>query len=79
MLASNGDRMPPCGVPVWVSSPVTVLGENARLEERLDQRQHAFVLDPQTHAVHQGRVVDRVKARLDIRIQHPPITLGAED
>jgi len=56
---------------------VAALSEYAGLEERLDQIQHAFVLDPATHAVHQGHVVDRVEARLDIRIEHPAITLGA--
>ena len=34
------------------------LGEDPGLEERLDQRQHALVLDPRPHPVHQGRVVD---------------------
>lgn len=53
-------------------------GEDPGLEERLDQPQHPLVLDPGSHAVHQGRVVDGVKARLDIRIQHPAVTLGAE-
>jgi site-specific DNA recombinase len=56
---------------------VADLGEDASLEKRLNQTQHPLVLDPAPHAVHQGHVVDRVKARLDIRVQHPPITLGA--
>jgi len=56
---------------------VTGLGEDTSIEERLDQSQHALVLDPATHPAHQGRVVNRVKARLDIRVQHPPVTLGA--
>ncbi len=56
---------------------VADLGEDASLEERLDQTQYPLVFDPATHAVHQGHVVDRVKARLDIRIQHPAIPLGA--
>ena len=54
------------------------LGQDPGLEERLDQREHALVLDPAPHPVHQGRVVDRVEARLDVRVQHPPVTVGAE-
>ena len=32
------------------------LGEDPGLEERLDQRQHALVLDPRPHPVQQGGV-----------------------
>jgi hypothetical protein len=53
-------------------------GKNPGLEERLNQRQDTFVLDPPAYPVHQGRVVDGVKARLDIRIQHPAVAFGAE-
>ncbi len=53
-------------------------GEDPGLEERLNQPQHPLVLDPAAHPVHQGHVVDGVKARLDVRIQHPAVTLGAE-
>jgi len=57
---------------------LTEFGEDPGLEERLDQPQHALVLDPGSHAVHQGHMVDPVKARLDVRIQHPLVSLGAE-
>ena len=57
---------------------VAGLGHHTGLEERLHQQQHAFVFHPMTHPVHQGRVVDRVETRLDVRVQHPPITAGAE-
>jgi DNA invertase Pin-like site-specific DNA recombinase len=53
-------------------------GEDPGLEERLDQPQHPLVLDPRPNPVHQGHMVDGVKARLDIRIQHPAVALGAE-
>lgn len=43
--------------------------EDSGFEEGLDQRQDALVLHPVTHSVHQGRMVDRVEARLNIRIQ----------
>jgi site-specific DNA recombinase len=56
---------------------VAALGEHTGLEERLDQSQHTLVLDPTSNTVHEGRVVDRVEARLDIGVQHPPVTLGA--
>jgi len=60
----------------------------------LTRPQHSLVLDQVSHSVHQGRVVDGpaapgvaarvltdvggVKARLDVRVQHPAVTLGAE-
>ncbi len=53
-------------------------GKNPGLEERLDQSEHPLVLDSYTHPIHQSDVVDGVKARLDVRIQHPPVTGGAE-
>jgi hypothetical protein len=61
------------GVPVLAE-----FGQNPGLEERLDQPEHPLVLDPAAHPVHQGRVADGVKARLDIRFQNPPVTQGAE-
>jgi site-specific DNA recombinase len=54
------------------------LGEDPGLEERLDQRQHALVLDPDPHPVHDRAVCQVVKGRLDIRVQHPAVTAGAE-
>ena len=52
-------------------------GEDPGLKERLDQQQHTLVLHSEAHPVHQGRVIDRVEACFDIRIQHPAVTLGA--
>ena len=57
---------------------LTELGEDPGLEERLDQRQHALIRHPGPHPAHQGGVVDGVEARLDIRVQHPLVALGAE-
>jgi DNA invertase Pin-like site-specific DNA recombinase len=59
-------------------SPRAVLGQDARFEKRLHQRQDASVFDPQTHPVHQGRVVDGVEAGLDIALDHPLIGVGGE-
>ena len=67
-LGRAGDR-----VPVGA-----VLGEDPRLQERLHQGQDALVPDPMSHPVHQGRVVDRVEARLDVRLQHPAVTVVVE-
>ena len=53
------------------------LGEHPSLEERLHQCEHALVLDPCPHPIHQGRVGDGVKARLDVSVEHPPVALGA--
>ncbi len=53
-----------------------MLLEDPGLQERLDQPQHALVLDPPAHSAHQGRVVDAVKARLDVALDDPLV--GAE-
>jgi hypothetical protein len=60
------------GVPLFAE-----LGQQPGFAERLDQREHPLVLDPSADPVHQGRVVDRVETRLDIRVQHPLIPSGA--
>src|SRR5665811_1802592 len=52
-------------------------GKNPGLEERLHQRQDTFVLDPQPYPVHQGRVRDRVKTRLDVSVEYPRVSVGA--
>lgn len=56
----------------------TVLGKDPGVQERLDERQHALVFDPVAHAVHQGHVVDAVKARLDVGLDHPLVGAGGE-
>jgi len=53
--------------------PVAALGEDAGLQERLDQSQHTPVSDPSAHPVRQGRVVDRVETRFDISVEHPAV------
>jgi len=53
-------------------------GEDPRLQERLRQAQDALVADPAAHPVHQGRVVDRVETRFDVRLQHPAVTVVVE-
>ena len=69
---------PPCGVPVRVSLHFAEFRKDPRFEERLDQREHPLVLDPDPHPVHQGRVRDTVEGRLDVSIQDPPISGRAE-
>jgi hypothetical protein len=66
MLASSGERIPPCG-GAGAGVPLdAVLAEEASFQERLHQGQHALVCDPAAHPVHQGRVVDGVETRLDV-------------
>ena len=76
MLASSGERIPPCGVPVIVSAAAARLGQDPGPQERLHQRQHALVPDPSPHPAHQGGVVDLVEARLDVRLEHPLVVAG---
>jgi hypothetical protein len=44
-LASNGDTTAPCGVPAFVSKPLSVL-HHARLQPFLDQADDPFVSYP---------------------------------
>ena len=78
MLASSGERMPPCGVPVSVSRLRPSSVRIPALQERLHQRQDALVPDPSPHPAHQGRVVDLVEARLDVALEHPLVGAGRE-
>jgi site-specific DNA recombinase len=55
------------------------LPQDSGLQERLDQGEHALVLDPGAHPVHEGRVVDRVEARLDVRVQDLAVALSAPE
>ena len=56
-----------------------VLGEDARLQERLHQGQDAFVPDPSPHPVHQGRMRDLVEAGFDVALHDPLVGAGGED
>ena len=71
ILASNGERIPPWGVPVIVVPADAVLGEDTGSQERLHQAQDALVPDPTSHPAHEGRMVDLVEARFDICLEHP--------
>src|SRR6266511_4314372 len=55
-----------------------VLGEDARLEERLHQGQDTFVSDPLSHSTHKSRVRDFVEARRDVTFDHPLVGVGDE-
>jgi len=48
-----------------------LLGQDPGPQKRLDERQHALVRDTLAHPAHQGRVVDAVEARLDVRLNYP--------
>jgi hypothetical protein len=58
--------------------PFAEFSHDPGFEERLDQCEHPLVLHPRSHPVHQSRVVDTVEARLDVRVQHPPVTGGGQ-
>jgi hypothetical protein len=71
MFDNNGERIPPCGVPV-------VLGHDPGLQERLDERQNTFVCDPPSHSIQNGRVVELIETRLDVSLHDPLIRAGRE-
>jgi hypothetical protein len=54
-----------------------VFGEDPGFEERLDQCQHALVLDPCPGPVHQRGMIDLVEARGDAGVQHPLMPVDA--
>jgi hypothetical protein len=53
------------------------LGHDTGLQERLHQGEHTLVRHPKPHPVHQGRMRDRIEARLDIRVQHLAVAQAA--
>ena len=57
---------------------LAVLGEDARGEERVHQRQDTLVPDPIAHPAHEGGVVDLVEARRDVTLQDPLIGVDGE-
>jgi hypothetical protein len=71
MLASSGERMPPWGVPVCVARLISASVRIPEAKNRPGQSQHALVGDPTGDPIHQGAVVDLVKARRDVRLEHP--------
>jgi site-specific DNA recombinase len=86
---TEGDKSPDCLLrwgrqdPTLRGADISVLhcaglGHDPGLEERLHQQHDAFVLDPIPHPTQQGRVIDRVETCLDIGIEHPQISLGAQ-
>jgi site-specific DNA recombinase len=55
-----------------------VLGEDARLEERLHQGQDAFIPDSHPHPVHESRMRDFVEAGFDVPFHDPLVRAGGE-
>ncbi len=56
----------------------TVLGHDPGLQERLNERKYAFVRDPPSHPVQNGRVVKLVEARFDVCLHNPLIRAARE-
>lgn len=54
------------------------LGQDPGLQERLHQRHDPFVFDSLPHPIQQAGMRNSVKARLDVSVQHPPVTVCAE-
>ena len=49
----------------------SLLGQDPGPQERLDERQHALVRDAPSHAAENGRVVELIETRLDVRLNDP--------
>jgi len=77
MLASSGEdaalRRAGLGVP---GDPV--LGQDPRLQERLDQRHDASVPDTIAHPSQQAGMRDLVEACLDVTFEHPFVAVGCQ-
>ncbi len=71
MLASSGERMPPCGGAGLGAPDLSGLGEDAGDQERFDQAEDALVCDASAHSVHEGRVVDLIEAGGDVAFHDP--------
>ena len=63
------------GVGVFHSA---ILGEDTRLQERLHQRQDAFVSDSCPHPAHKCRMRDLVETGFDIALHHPLVRVGGK-
>jgi hypothetical protein len=72
-LASSGDKIPPCGVPVRVSrfGPSSV--RTPALRNALTSPRDLLVRDPPPHPVQQGLMVDLVEARGEVGLEHTPV------
>jgi hypothetical protein len=53
--------------------------EDPGLQERFHQGQDPLILDPLPDAVHHRNVLDLVEARMNVRVQNPPIPMGSEE
>jgi hypothetical protein len=51
----------------------SLLGQDPGPQERLDERHHALVRDAPSHAAENGRVVELIETRLDVRLNDPPV------
>ena len=76
MLASSGDRIPPWGVPVTVSRSVSSSQRTPALRNAFTKPSTRLSPIRLSHPAHEGRVVDLVEARLDVRLQHPARSRG---
>jgi hypothetical protein len=75
-LESNGERIPPCGAPVFCLLEFAALGQDAGLQERLHQRQNPFISDSSSNPLHQRRVRNFIEARFDVPF-HDPLVRAA--
>lgn len=57
ILASRGDKIPPCGAPDLVSLTSPFPCEDSCVQEGLDQAKNPFIADASAHPAHQGRAV----------------------
>src|SRR3981081_924367 len=71
MLASSGEMIPPCGVPVRLAAKPPCLLAPARAQERSDQADDLAVVHPFSHLLHEDSVVDVVDAGLDVALDDP--------
>src|SRR5580693_5814778 len=69
MLARSGEITEPCPVPL--SSTVTILFEDARLEPLLDQADDALVADPMFQEADQPILADSPEEILDVGVKYP--------
>ena len=76
MLASSGEMIPPCGVPVTVRSkrPVSVITPAFRNDRTSTSTRS--ILDTMSHLTENLGVREPVKARLDVRFDDPLVLRG---
>jgi hypothetical protein len=78
MFDISSERIPPWGGAGDRSCEAALLGQDSGAQERLHERHDALVPDPLSRLAQNGRVRERVEARLDVGLDDPLVGAARE-